>query len=205
LGGEARIETEIFEKTFQNLFAENIRSKAAFEAHRENTAGELFTRGQKLLAAVVPVIEAVSETRSTLSDLEQASAGRPQILAFLHALRKTLSGLVPDHFVELYDAGRIDHLPRYVSALGFRARRGVENLEKDRAKEASVLPFADALTEMLESLSPSTTEAKRNAVEAFFWMLEEYKVSVFAQELGTAVPVSEKKMKKRLGEIRRMA
>ena len=205
LGGEERIEAQIFEKAFRQLFAENIRSKEAFEAHRETAAAELFHRGQKLLSAVVPVIEAAAEARSTLSDLEQASPGRPKILDFLHGLRKTLAGLVPDNFIALYDEKHIDHLPRYVSALTLRARRGVENLEKDRVKEASVLPFADGLAEMLESLSPSTTEAKRDAVEAFFWTLEEYKVSVFAQELGTAVPVSEKKMKKRLGEIRRMA
>ncbi len=204
LGGQERIETQIFEKTLQHLFAENIRSKEAFEAHRQTAAAGLFHRGQKLLAAVVPVVEAAAEARSALSALEEASADRPHILAFLQTLRNTLAGLVPENFIELYDEKRIGHLPRYVSALTLRARRGVENLEKDRVKEASVLPFADALTEMLQSLSPSTTGAKRDAVEAFFWMLEEYKVSVFAQELGTAHPVSKKKMEKRLAEIRRM-
>jgi ATP-dependent helicase HrpA len=41
-------------------------------------------------------------------------------------------------------------------------------------------------------------------VEAFFWMIEEYKVSVFAQEVGTDGPVSVKRLNKLIGEIERM-
>ena len=40
-------------------------------------------------------------------------------------------------------------------------------------------------------------------VEQFRWMLEEYRVSLFAQKLGTAVPVSEKRLEKQWGNVRR--
>ena len=42
-------------------------------------------------------------------------------------------------------------------------------------------------------------------MEDFFWMVEEFKVSVFAQELKTPYPVSEKRLQKKLKEIERMA
>ncbi|MBM4314856.1 MAG: DUF3418 domain-containing protein, partial [Deltaproteobacteria bacterium] len=48
------------------------------------------------------------------------------------------------------------------------------------------------------------TEAKRQALEEFGWLIEEYKVSLFAQELKTAVPVSRKRLDALMGEIRRM-
>jgi ATP-dependent helicase HrpA len=35
-------------------------------------------------------------------------------------------------------------------------------------------------------------------------MIEEYKVSVFAQELKTAIPISAKRLEQKLGEIKRM-
>ncbi len=205
LGGAAQLEEQIFDKVFTALFARNIRTAEAFRSHREQAAAALFERGQQLLAAVVPVVEAVSEARSVLADLERENALRPKITAFLLDRRSELSALVPDHFIRLYDQARIEHLPRYVKALLLRTQRGIDHLEKDRAKAEAVLPFIQGLEELLGALSPSSSEEKRRAVEAFFWMLEEYKVSVFAQELGTVIPVSKKKLEKRLGEARRMA
>jgi ATP-dependent helicase HrpA len=41
-------------------------------------------------------------------------------------------------------------------------------------------------------------------VDDFFWLLEEFKVSLFAQELGTAVPVSAKRLEKLAIEIETM-
>ena len=48
------------------------------------------------------------------------------------------------------------------------------------------------------------TEEKRKAIEEFFWLIEEYKVSLFAQELKTSIPVSPKRLDKKLKEIERM-
>jgi ATP-dependent helicase HrpA len=42
-------------------------------------------------------------------------------------------------------------------------------------------------------------------LEELFWMIEEYKVSIFAQELKTAVPVSAKRLEEKFGEVERMA
>jgi ATP-dependent helicase HrpA len=205
LGGAARLEEQIFEKTFNALFAKNIRTAEAFRFHRERAAASLFEQGQQLVAAAGPVVEAVAETRSILADLERENARRPKILALLEELRGELSALVPVHFIGLYAVSRMAHLPRYVKALSIRARRGIEHLEKDRTKAEAVHPFRQGLAELLGSLSPSSSDEKRDAVEDFFWMLEEYKVSVFAQELGTAAPVSRKKLEKHLGKVRRMA
>ncbi|MCK5203605.1 MAG: DUF3418 domain-containing protein [Desulfobacterales bacterium] len=57
---------------------------------------------------------------------------------------------------------------------------------------------------MVKALSPNATDDKRSAIEEFFWMIEEYKVSVFAQELKTAFPVSKIRLEKKLAQIKRM-
>ena len=89
-------------------------------------------------------------------------------------------------------------------ALAIRARRATDNYEKDDAKARDVAVFATALDDLLAALSPNTTGARRLAIEEFFWLLEEYKVSVFAQELKTAVPTSRKRLRRALEEIQRM-
>ncbi|MBU1399010.1 MAG: DUF3418 domain-containing protein, partial [Proteobacteria bacterium] len=48
------------------------------------------------------------------------------------------------------------------------------------------------------------SDEKKKAVEEYFWLIEEYRVSLFAQELKTPVPVSAKRLEKKFKEIERM-
>ena len=95
-------------------------------------------------------------------------------------------------------------IERYIKALTIRAQRGVLNFEKDQARANELQPYADKLEELMITLSPSVSEEKKNAIEAYFWLIEEYKVSLFAQELKTAFPVSKKRLNQKLKEIERM-
>ena len=85
-----------------------------------------------------------------------------------------------------------------------RAERGID-IEKDRKKAAKVKPFTDHLNELVHDLNFATSVEKRDAIEELFWMIEEYKVSLFAQELKTAFSVSPKKIEEKVRLIRRMA
>jgi ATP-dependent helicase HrpA len=48
------------------------------------------------------------------------------------------------------------------------------------------------------------SEEKKKLIEELFWMIEEYKVSLFAQELKTPYPVSPKKMNRLIEEIEKL-
>jgi ATP-dependent helicase HrpA len=85
-----------------------------------------------------------------------------------------------------------------------RAERAVVNFEKDRTREKTVSGFTAKLNTLIADLSPDAGLEKREALEALFWLLEEFKVSLFAQELKTATRVSEKKLKDAIREIERM-
>jgi ATP-dependent helicase HrpA len=64
--------------------------------------------------------------------------------------------------------------------------------------------FNQSLNELVKGLNLRTSEEKRETIEEFFWLIEEYKVSIFAQELKTPFPVSKKRLDKKLNEIKRM-
>ena len=66
------------------------------------------------------------------------------------------------------------------------------NPVKDRERTQIVAPYMARL-KALKAHPPKSTDARR-IVEEFRWMVEEFKVSVFAQELGTAHPVSPKRL-----------
>jgi ATP-dependent helicase HrpA len=78
------------------------------------------------------------------------------------------------------------------------------DFEKDQARANEVKTFSASLDKLVKALSPNATDDKRGAIEEFFWMIEEYKVSVFAQELKTAFPVSKKRLEEKLAQIIRM-
>ena len=115
-----------------------------------------------------------------------------------------MARLVPETFVQLYSPDRFVHLVRYLQAIEIRVQRAFVNFEKDQAKAKEIGVFIAGLNTMLKELRLGTSPAKRTAVEEYFWLIEEYKVSLFAQELKTAVPVSKKRLEKKLKEILRM-
>ena len=115
-----------------------------------------------------------------------------------------MEGLVPKDFLDRYTPDRIAHLPRYLKALKIRAERGAYDRDKDQEKADRIKPFTEALRRNLADISSHASLEKRKRFEEFFWMVEEFKVSVFAQELKTPFPVSAKRLEKKLREVERM-
>ena len=66
------------------------------------------------------------------------------------------------------------------------------NPVKDKERAQQLAPYLAKLN-ALAAQPPKSTEA-RQQLEQFRWMVEEFKVSLFAQELGTAFPVSPKRL-----------
>ena len=71
-------------------------------------------------------------------------------------------------------------------------------------KSARIDEFATWLRQCREALSPYASKEKTEALEAFRWMVEEFKVSLFAQELKTPFPVSAKRLEAKKKGIERM-
>jgi ATP-dependent helicase HrpA len=203
-GGPKKLVQQIYDRVIEKLFAKNIRSDKAFYAHAESVTAKIFPAGRELLDKTIPVLTAYHDARSRVYKLQQANRTNSMAVSFFEELTRELEHLVPQTFVAIYDIRRLDHLPRYIQAAAIRARRAVVDFEKDRAKSQEIIKFSDGLNQLLKELSPSVSDEKRQAIEAYFWMLEEYKVSVFAQELKTAIPISAKRLELKLKEIGRM-
>jgi ATP-dependent helicase HrpA len=118
----------------------------------------------------------------------------------LSSMRAEIDALVPAQFLRDTPFDQLAHLPRYLQALMVRAERAALNPAKETEKSARVAAYRQALREL--RAKPVESRAVRELVERYRWLLEEFKVSVFAQELGTAVPVSAKKLDQALEEIK---
>ncbi len=203
-GGRDRVAAYLADRVVSDLFCRDIRTKEEFDAHAEAAACQVLPAGRNLMAQVVPVLTAYAEARSRLKGFKTASAENPLAISLLCELEQALSRLVPERFIEIYRAEQMPHLVRYIQAIMLRAERGVADMEKDRVKAARVTPFINRLNDIIAGLNAKASLEKREAVEGLFWMIEEYKVSVFAQELKTAHSVSPKKLDERIKQIERM-
>ena len=204
-GGRKKVEQQIYDDTIQRLFALDIRKQADYLKQEERFAVDgIHTRGSRKMPKIVAALDAVHHARTTIHSLETANPGKAKILQFLEKLRADLADLMPATFISLYDTTRLAHLPRYIEAVAIRAQRGVVDLEKDRQRSQDVSLLSSALDNLIQDLSDKASPEKRAAVEDLFWLIQEFKVSVYAQELKTAVPVSLKKLKKRIDDIERM-
>ena len=161
-------------------------------------------KGQDLLEKTTQVLNAVFTARTALHQLETTNHKNSNLLQNLSDLKNDMSRLVPHNFVGLYDNERLNHIVRYIKGMQIRAERAVVNFEKDRTKQKTVSIYTSKLNKLITDLSPDASQEKREALEAFFWLLEEFKVSLFAQELKTATRVSEKRLKETVKVIERM-
>ncbi|MDX1708100.1 MAG: DUF3418 domain-containing protein, partial [Desulfobacterales bacterium] len=203
-GGPAQIEQHLMARVISDLFLKNIRTQNAFNAHAEHISPLLISYGQKLLDPCLAVLKAYHAARKEFDQLKRSYLTNAAVQHFCEDIISDLGRLVPDSFIRLYGIERLAHIERYINAMQIRARRALLDFEKDRAKDKEVKSVADRLGKMLKALSSNTTADKREALEELFWMIEEYKVSIFAQELKTAFPVSKKRLEKKLAEINRM-
>jgi ATP-dependent helicase HrpA len=83
-----------------------------------------------------------------------------------------------------------------------RAERAANDPTRDRKKSQHVEIWQKELDELLKKkdLSPKA----RNRLWNLFWMMQEFKVSCYAQELGTSEPVSDKRLKDAISEIKKL-
>ncbi len=111
-------------------------------------------------------------------------------------LRDDLDSLLPKRFLETVPYSQLTHVLRYLKGMGLRAERAALNSVKDAERGRLVQPFVEAVSRYRSDASKS-----RQKWEQLRWLVEEFKVSVFAQELGTAQPVSVKRLQALIDEL----
>ncbi len=101
-------------------------------------------------------------------------------------IRSQLDQLVSSSFPADVAADRLRHYPRYLRGIEQRLERYGGNTHRDTEAMDQIAPW-------LERFARLDAEDKQR-LDAFRWMLEEYRISLFAQSLGTSMPVSDKRL-----------
>jgi len=195
------LEQSIIARVKTDLFSKPWRSKNEFLNHASQVNSKILQYGQHILDLIEPVLKAFADTHILVQKLIANNIGNTPLLKFIKDTQEQMHSLVPVDFPLIYDFSRMKDLPRYLKALALRAQRGSLNLAAAQNKLQEIAVYSEQYFEMKKNIIPETTEDKKRKIEEFFWMIEEYKVSLFAQELKTPYPVSPKKLTKFIEEI----
>ncbi|WP_203137885.1 ATP-dependent RNA helicase HrpA [Microbacterium sp. JZ31] len=167
------------------------RTRAAFDAVK---AEVIRVSVDDVFACVSLVARILTAAREVERGLKKANS--MALLGPLGDIRAQLAGLIHPGFVSATGLARLQHLPRYLEGARVRLEALPDNPGRDRAwmteLERATTAFAEA-----GGTIPPPRDAPAHLVRAR-WLLEELRVGLFAQRLGTAEQVSVQRLQKAL-------
>ncbi|NYH79621.1 ATP-dependent helicase HrpA [Actinopolyspora biskrensis] len=114
-------------------------------------------------------------------------------------IRTQLTNLVHPGFVTETGLRRLGDVQRYLQAISYRLRKVAHHPRRDRELMDRVGEVEQRYQEMLDSLGPGKPAGQQ--LRSIGWMIEELRVSYFAQELGTPHSISEKRIHRAMDKI----
>ncbi|MFJ9849504.1 ATP-dependent RNA helicase HrpA [Streptomyces sp. NPDC101150] len=149
-----------------------------------------------LVDATLKTIQQVQEVLAAWQACERRLKDTtfPSLLPSLTDIKEQLAALIRPGFVTAHGAKRLPDLMRYLVAADRRLQQLPTNAERDRTRMAKVKEMQDEYAWLLEQFPKGRPVPA--AAREIRWMIEELRVSYFAHALGTAYPVSDKRIVK---------
>ena len=168
-----------------------VRTPSAFQKLKDVIKPQVPGRVRQAVVAIAPGLAEYSNLQAELAHWDGAA---------IDDMREQLEFLLPRNAITIHGMSHLRHLPRYIQAM--RIRLEDMNLDPDRdADRQSEVDNAKAyLANRLRSLPPG--REKTREVKDIRWMVEELRVSLFAQRLGTAHAVSLRRIQKAVDKLR---
>jgi ATP-dependent helicase HrpA len=196
-GSRAELERQFAEAVADHVFVVNrplVYTRPAFGDRLAAGRRTVLEDAEKLAAVVVQTYNLLTEVKGRLGDV----AG-PVFTASLRDMHAQLEALEPGRFMAAIPFERWQHYPRYLRALLAR----LDKLPNNAGKEAPACAELQRRWQDYEARAQklAAREIEAPALMDYRWLLEEYRVSLFAQTLKTAVPVSAARLDRLWAEI----
>lgn len=184
--------TAVARKVIQTIAPDGIVRKEADFARVRNAVSAVLV--DELFACVSLVARILTKSREVERGIK--SQNSLALLGPLNDLRTQLSALLHPGFVSAAGLDQIGQFPRYLEGMLDRLKTLASEPGKDRARMTEYERMAKVFEEAGGTI-PLVFDATPALIEVR-WLLEEYRISVFAQRLGTAQPVSPQRIMRAL-------
>ena len=170
-----------------------IRNRSSFDDLSQRVRDLHEDQVYSIIEVVVRAMESWAQLQDTL-----ATADAQAYYALREDVERVAHSLVFDGFIAATPIERLRNLPRYIQAQSLRVRKALRSpsdLARDEDSTQALAQVDDELNELSELMDTRPFEARHaSAFEELLWMREELRVSLFAQELGTARKISPQRM-----------
>jgi ATP-dependent helicase HrpA len=148
--------------------------------------------------------DTIALLEETVALYDQIHSSLKGIAAFSWAktdIEEQLAELVTTEFWLDIDYKQLLHYPRYFDAILIRMQKLREDIQRDERQTQELR----VLLKRYDHLYAKADEEQASQLAAIFWQIQELRVSLFAQTLKTAYPVSIKRIDKQLDQLRHLS
>ena len=196
-GGRDALARELILASYQAAFGldrELPRDRDAYDRMYEAGRGTLVETSTRLEAVLYNILEGRASVQSRLKKFK--GLGDMEMLRDVH---DQLDNLVYEGFLAQTPVEILRELPRYLQAIEVRLDKYPRQPDKDREWRNMLQRWWQKFQEKAEHFARQQKTSR--SLSDFRWMLEELRVSLFAQTVGTRYPVSEKRLEKAWADI----
>ncbi|MDK4331770.1 ATP-dependent RNA helicase HrpA [Corynebacterium accolens] len=168
-----------------------VRSPEAFSELKDTVKPQVPGRVRQSIVSIAPGLAEYSNLRAELSQWDGPA---------IDDMEKQLAFLLPPNAITVHGSAHLRHLPRYIQAMRIRLEDMSLDPDRDADRQAEVDNAKAYMANRLRNL-PAGREKTRE-VKDIHWMIEELRVSLFAQRLGTAHAVSLRRIQKAVDKLR---
>jgi len=159
---------------------------------------EFIARGKEAKNRLLLIAQELARLAGNiLNEYQAVQKSLPQLKANAQAgqdVRAQLEWLLHGKFIRDTPYDRLQHIPRYLKAISLR----IEKLRSNPARDVQCMVQMQPLSQAWQKLRQAQQGKPDPRVDEFAWLLQELRVSLFAQELKTPVIVSVKRLEKML-------
>ena len=195
LGTAQELREQVFDQAAELVFLPNSLAVEAWPSNEVAFKASLERRGH-YAEAVEQVLKLSIELLKRHHAIRKALKGQLN-LAWANVYQDIggqLDRLMNKSFVVQSQWRHLEHMPRYLKAIESRLERFKSQLPKENAAVQELRDWQQKIDIAQTQCLPHTREHK--ALNDFAWSIEEYRVSLFAQQLGTQKPISGKRLQK---------
>ncbi len=160
-------------------------NREQFVSRKDEARGRLSLIAQQIAQLLTTIVQEAAV-------LPKRLAAARAFTAAVRDINQQLGRLFPRRFLEETPAAQLGHYPRYLKAIAAR----LEKLKTDPARDQALMSELVALQTACARAVSARKGVPDPRLEDFRWLLEELRVSMFAQELRTPMPVSVKRLQK---------
>jgi ATP-dependent helicase HrpA len=186
LGSQEELRDQIVQKAIEIACLQDPLPHDAASFNKRKDEGKA-----RLGLLINEIARLLSQVLTEFHGLPKKLQGLPQAAA--SDMQAQLQGLVYKHFLADNEYSQLAHFPRYLKAMNIR----IEKLRGNPSRDAQLMAeWQSAATQFLRTSKIQAGKNHDPRMVEFRWMLEELRVSLFAQELRTPMPVSAKRLQK---------